>query len=325
MESKRIGFKSSRSMMFRMKVAGMVSTLLLLLIAPGQATRAREVVHTREVVRAREIVHAREVARPPVWGIAKMTYLVSDERVAREYYGKFLGFDEAFSYDSQIGKVISFKVNDRQFLEFIEDEDAKNKARLVSVSLETGNVEQMRQYLESKGVEVPEQSSRDGAGNEVILVHDPHGVPVEFIKFDPGSPHCQSKGKFLSENRISKRIHHVGLYCTEVLDNDPFYMGILGCRELWRYPESRDEQVQMNYFHLPDCVENIEHYPSDDINFSHPCFLVEDMQNTIYTLKERLGENHLARPMVGKGKRWLLNMTNEDGTKVEFTEAHCVR
>ena len=81
----------------------------------------------------------------------------------------------------------------------------------------------------------------------------------------------------------------------------------------------------MNYLHIPDCVENIEHYPADDINFNHPCFLVDDMQETIYTLKERKGNNQLGKPIVAKGKRWLLNLANEDGTKVEFTEAHRVR
>ncbi len=264
-------------------------------------------------------------ARPPVWGIAKMTFLVSDFQVARDYYGKFLGFDEAFSYPSDLGKIISFKVNDRQFLEFIEDKDAKNKARLVSVSFETEDVEQMRQYLKSKNVAVPDKTLMDGAGNEVILVHDQFGVPIEFIDMKPKSLHRKSEGKFLSDRRIAKRIHHAGLYSTEVLDDDPFYVGILGFKELWRYPEDHGEKVKMNYLHIPDCVENIEHYPADDVNFNHPCFLVDDMQETIYTLKQRKGNNQLGKPIVAKGKRWLLNLTNEDGTKVEFTEAHCVR
>ena len=265
-----------------------------------------------------------EAVRPQILGIAKMTFLVSDFQIARDYYGGFLGFDEAFSYPSDIGKVISFKVNDRQFLEFVEDKDAKEKPRLVSVSFETENVEQMRKCLEGKGIKVPAKVTKDEAGNEIILIHDPSGVPVEFIKFWENSIHKLSKGKFLSGKRISKRIHHVGLYSKEVVDNDPFWMGIMGCKELWRYPENHQEKIQMNYLHFPDCVENIEHYPSDDINFNHPCFLVEDMQETIYTLKERQGNNQLAKPIVAKGKRWLLNLKNEDGTKVEFTEAHTV-
>ena len=272
------------------------------------------------------IVAQQQVTCPPVWGIAKMTFLVSDYQLAKDYYGYYLGFDKAFTYESPIGKVESYKVNDRQFLEFVEDKDARNKARLVSVSFETEDVEQMRLFLKSKGVKVPEQTNIDGAGNEVILVHDPYGIPVEFIDFKENSLHRKSKGKYLSDRRISKRLHHVGLYCTEVLDNDPFYAGILGCKELWRYPELKEKKVQMNYLHFPDCVENIEHYPSDDINFNHPCFMVEDMQETIYTLKERKGDQYqLSKPIVAKGKRWLLNMKNADGTKVEFTEAHAVR
>lgn len=269
---------------------------------------------------------AQQAKRPPIWGVAKMTFLVSSYDLARDYYGNFLGFDEAFSYDSSSGKVLSFKVNDRQFLEFIEDENAKNKSRLVSVSFETEDVEQMRKYLESKNVTIPTRTNIDGAGNEVILVHDQFGVPIEFIDLKYNGLHRKSEGKYLSDRRIAKRIHHVGLYCTKIADDDSFYVDILGCKELWRYPESHDEKVLMHYLYFPDCVENIEHYPSDDINFSHPCFMVEDMQETIYTLKERKGNSHkLHKPIVGKGKRWLLNLKNNDGTRVEFTESHTVR
>ena len=83
--------------------------------------------------------------------------------------------------------------------------------------------------------------------------------------------------------------------------------------------------VLMNYLQIPDCVEIVEHYTSDDINFSHPCLLVDDMQEAIYTLKERRGNNSLPRPVLGKGKRWILNLQNQDRTKIELTEAHVVK
>jgi len=268
---------------------------------------------------------AQSVERPAIWGIAKMTFLVSDFRLARNYYGKFLGFDEAFSYPSVQGKVISFKVNDRQFLEFIEDPKARDKRRLVSVSFETENAEQLRQFLKSKGLLVPEKTTKDGAGNEGFWVKDSSGNPVEFIEMKEDGLHYRSKGQFLSETRISERIHHVGLFCNEVVDIDPFYVGILGFKEFWRYPENHQEKVEMNYLQIPESAECIEHYPSDDPNFSHPCFLVEDMQETLVSLRERNEGYLLDVPIVGKGKRWLLNLKNEDGTKVEFTEAHCVR
>ena len=274
---------------------------------------------------SQNIVFSKEVQCPQIWGIAKVTYFVNDFQTVRDYYGRFLGFDEALSYESPLGKVISFKVNDRQFIEFIEKKTAPDKMHLVSVSLETENCEQMLNFLKIKGIADNDSIIIDGAGNKVFTVKDFSGIPIEFLEFTPNSLHKLTKGKFLSENRISKRIHHVGLYSKEVVDNDPFYIGILGCREVWRFPESKTENVKMHYLQLPYCCEYIEHYTPSDVNFNHVCFVVEDMQETIYTLKERRKNEKLARPMIGKGNRWLLNMRNSDGIKVEFTEIHTVR
>ncbi len=266
------------------------------------------------------ITPAQDIQRPAMWGIPKMTYLVSDYTLAQRYYGDFLGFDKAFTYSSPLGDVVSYKVNDRQFLEFIKDTQAKEKDRLVSVTFETENVEQMRLYLASKGVKVPEKITVDGAGNKVFLVHDPAGVPVEFLEWGPKSLHRGSKGKFLSPNRISERIHHAGLYSLKLDDNPSFYTEILGFKTILRIPEDISLAPQILYFQIPGTAEFIEHYPTDTRAFSHPCFVAKDMQEVIYTLKERRKDEKLANPMVGKGRRWLLNIYNSDGTRVEFTE-----
>ena len=262
---------------------------------------------------------AQEVQRPAVWGIAKMTFLVSDMEMAREYYGRFLGFDEAFSYPSPSGTVVSFKINDRQFLEFIVDKQAKEKKRLVSVSLETESVPDMLHYLKAQGVKVS-PCITDGAGNEVIVTQDAAGNNVEFIDLKADGLHRKSKGKFLSENRISKRIHHAGLYAEKIDEQDPFWVKILKCKEIVRYPLDKTQSGIMG-----DCTENIEHYSPCDENFSHPCFLVEDMQETIYILKERRNGQIVNRPSIGKTKRWLLNLQTPDNTRIEFTEAYCIK
>lgn len=267
---------------------------------------------------------AQETKRPAVWGIAKMTFLVSDMEMAREYYGRFLGFDEAFSYPSPSGTVVSFKINDRQFLEFIVDKQAKEKKRLVSVSLETESVRDMLLYLQAQGVKVS-PCITDGAGNEVIVTQDAAGNNVEFIDLKADGLHRKSKGKFLSENRISKRMHHAGLYAEKIDEQDPFWVKILKCKEIVRYPLDKTQPGVIQYLGLGDCTENIEHYSPCDENFSHPCFLVEDMQETIYTLKERRNGQTVNRPSIGKTKRWLLNLQTSDKTRVEFTEAYCIK
>jgi len=95
---------------------------------------------------------------------------------------------------------------------------------------------------------------------------------------------------------------------------------------IWRYPEEGDETgIVYAYLQIPDCTELFEYFVSKDPNVSNFCFLVEDMQETIYKLKERQNGNAIDKPVIGKGKRWILNMKNEDGPNVEFTEAHTVR
>ena len=270
-------------------------------------------------------IAGQKITRPPIFGIAKMTYLVSDYQVARDYYGQFLGFDEAFSYPSSLGEVISFKVNDRQFLEFVQDTEAKQKTRLVSVSFETNDVEQMRLFLKSRDVTVPDAVTVDGAGNRTILVHDDAGVPVEFIDMNPNSLHKKSAGKYLSEKRIAKQIHHAGLYSKQVIENPRFYKEVLGCRELFKNPEDPNEKLVILYLQLPECVEFIEHYATTDTNFSHPCLVAENMQEVMYTLKERNGNRPVGQAAVGRGRKFILNISNSDGTRVEFVEQYNVR
>lgn len=268
---------------------------------------------------------AQEIQRPAMWGIPKITFLVSNYSLAQRYYGEFLGFAKAFSYSSPLGEVVSYKINDRQFIEFIQDPKAKEKDRLVSVSFETENAEQMRIYLKSKGITVPEEITIDGAGNKVFTVHDPSGIPVEFIEWGLKSLHRASKGKFLSPNRISDRMHHVGLYSLKLEDNPKFYTEILGFKTILRVPEEMSQAPQILYFQMPGTAEFIEHYPTDTRAFSHPCFVAKDMQEVIYTLKERKKDEQLAAPMIGKGRRWLLNIYTSDGTRVEFTEMFLAR
>ena len=266
--------------------------------------------------------HAQNVERPALYGIAKMTYRISNFDLAQSYYGEFLGFSKAFSYSGKEGTIDSYKINNRQFLEFVADKNASLKKRLVSVSFETENAQKMQEYLLSKGVALDRDVYIDGAGNKVLLTHDPSGIPIEFIQYMPGSKHVKSMGRFLSSERIATRIHHVGLYSKQMLENPEFYTQILGFQLILRIPEDRNVEPKLLYFRIPESAEMIEHYPSPDENFNHPCFVTMDMQETYSILRTRKKTEVLPPPGMGMGKRWLLNIWNQDGTKVEFTEPY---
>jgi catechol 2,3-dioxygenase-like lactoylglutathione lyase family enzyme len=268
---------------------------------------------------------SQNINRPPIWGIAKMTFLVSDFSIARDYYGKFLGYEEAFSYNSELGKILSFKVNDRQYLEFIEDKNAREKNRFISVSFDCDDIPGMEAFLASKNVEILKKTGRDGAGNEVLRIQSTEFYQIEFIHFHAKGLHKRSAGKHIGKGRIAPRLHHAGLYISDVEKADRLYRDILGFTDMWRANEDNNARPNWIYLRMPDCVENIEYIVNDDIHSSHPCFMVEDMQETIYTLKERNKWGSLARPAIGRGNRWLLNLRNEDNTRVEFTESFTIR
>ena len=270
---------------------------------------------------------ARAQSLPPMDGIAKMTYLVSSRQMAQEYYGDLLGFERAFSYSSPLGAVDCYKVNDRQFLELIEDKQASVKDRFVSITLQT-DPQAMYVYLVSKGVEVSEVTT-DGASNRVCSAVDDRGHRVEFADMGPGSLYSKSKGQFLSERRISTRIHHAGLFLNAINNLPHFWTEILGFKELLRIPADHSLLPTVAYYVMPGNTESIECFSNGatepDRDFEHPCFLTMDMQATIDTLRQRDKSGTRYIPTVGRTGRWLLNIANPDGTKVEFTEPYNIK
>ena len=253
--------------------------------------------------------------RPRVFGIARMTFLVSDETVAKEYYGDFLGFKKAFSYPGPLGTIHSFKVNDRQFLEFVVDPEAREKDRFVSLSIETESVSQMVDFLRSRGLQVS-SPAMDGAGNMVALTHDSYGNAVEFLEYTPSGLHARDAGRHLGKNRISTRIHHAGLPSRGIDPEDSFWIKAFGGRVLFTVPD------KIIYFGFVNSTESVENYSPSSSSFAHPCFLTEDMEETLHTLRSRGGAGSVADPSIGVTGRWILNILSPDSTKVEFTEAH---
>ncbi len=263
--------------------------------------------------------------RPEIWGVSKMTFWVSDFNSAREYYSNYLGFEEALSYQSELGQVISFKINDRQFIEFVQNDNIKNVSSLISVSFDCDKIDEMETYLKSEGLEIQKESGIDEAGNKKVVINSSEDYNIEFLHFESDGLHKKTKGKFLGNDRISHRLHHAGLYVSNVEKANSLFIKILGFKEMWRLKD--DNSAVPNYIYLfpTTCVENIEYVVSGNKNSSHPCFSVAEMQQTIYRLKDNNKPFKLANPIIGSGKRWLLNISNGNGIRVEFTEPYTVR
>ena len=132
-------------------------------------------------------------ARPAIVGVAHIGLRTDDVAAARKFYTGVLGFQEPFSMDKAPGAgagllLTYFKVNDHQYVELFPELTDPKMDRLSHISFETSDAEQMRAYLASRGVKVPETLEPMRDGNRGFDVNDPEGHVVEFVEFRPGSP-----------------------------------------------------------------------------------------------------------------------------------------
>lgn len=258
---------------------------------------------------------------PEILGIAGLTFRVSSFSAGRNYYGKLLGFSEAFRYTGDEGPVLAFKVNDRQFIQMVEDSSVTPAKGLVRVSVLVSSAEKMHDFIQGKGWEVSPVRT-DGAGEKVFACRDADGNPVEFIEYQPRGQHLKCAGKKLSKRRLSERILHAGLPSAGVNSADPFWVGVLGCRETIRVDSG---SRSIHYLRLGASLEFIEHYSPSGADFAHPCLQTMDMQATLDALRSRGGTDALGEPGIGLTRRWIYNALNPDGVRVEFSEPFCIK
>src|ERR1700687_2520068 len=171
---------------------------------------------------------AAPIARPSIVGVAHIGLRTDDLAAARKFYTGVLGFQEPFSLDKAPGKgtgllLTYFKVNDHQYIEVFPELTDPKMDRLSHISFETTNAEQLRAYLASRGVKVPDQLGPRRDGDRGFDVKDPDGHDVEFMEYVPGSLHSRSFGKFLPDTRISTRMIHVGVVVKDRAAADHFY------------------------------------------------------------------------------------------------------
>src|ERR1700681_295867 len=147
------------------------------------------------------------VTRPRIVGVAHIGLRTDDMAAARKFYTGVLGLQEPFSLDKPpaegTGLLLTyFKVNDHQYVEVFPELKDPKQDRLSHISFETSDAEQLRAYLASNGVKVPDKLEPMLDGNRGFDVDDPDGHDVEFVQLMPGSIHSRNFGKFLPDSRI---------------------------------------------------------------------------------------------------------------------------
>jgi catechol 2,3-dioxygenase-like lactoylglutathione lyase family enzyme len=265
--------------------------------------------------------------RPPIVGVAHIGLKTKDLEAARKFYGHYLGYQEAFTLDKPSGGLMLtyFKVNEHQYIEVFPELNSDTEDRLSHIAFETTNAQQLRDYLASKGVKVPDAVPPGRDGNLSFMIKDPDEHDVEFVEYLPGSLHAKAKGKFLPATRISERIIHVGVTVSDRVAADHLYKDILEFRDIWHggMTDDRIDWMDMKVPEGTDWLEymlNVRNPTPKTLGVMHHLALgVPSVEAGHKTLLGR--EMPIAQPpKIGRDGKWQLNLYDPDLTRSELME-----
>lgn len=273
------------------------------------------------------------VERPAILGVAHIGLKTNDLAAARNFYSRDLGFQEPFTLDKATGGLppAYFKVNDHQYIEVFPELKDDSEDRLSHIAFETTNIAQLRDYLASRNVKVPDALKPGLDGNVSMMVKDPDGHNVEFVQYIPGSLHSRNFGKFLPAARISEHIIHVGVTVQDRDVADKFYQQILGFREMWHggMTDQRTDWIDMRVPEGTDWLEYMlnVHNPSPRTLgvMNHLALGVPSVQAAYKRLTERGVSLQSQQPKIGRDGKWQLNLYDPNLTRTELMEPAPVR
>jgi len=272
--------------------------------------------------------------RPRILGISHVNFYVSDLQKTRRFYEDFLGFAEPYDLKRDDGSVsLAFiKINDDQTIELTPGAP-KQDGQLSHIAFYTDSAEGMREYLDSRGIKVPDKVPQGKIGNLNFTITDPNGHSVEIVQYTPESWAREQRGKFMPATHIAMHMPHAGVTIAALDPAMKFYGDILGFREFWRgssngtvlswvdmrVPDGQDYLEFMLYANAPDA------HALGVMN--HLCLVVPDMQEAVDTLKARASSADYKLPIdihVGKNGKRQANLYDPDGTRVELMEPNTV-
>jgi len=270
-----------------------------------------------------------EFKRPNITGIAHFALYTDNLQVAAGLYSDYLGYGEPY-YVTPSGSttptMMFIKIDDHHYVEFFKD----NESRLVKyrhTAFETDDVEAMRLYLRSMGVDVSEQVYDSGFGFKCIFTHDFNGQEIEFIQYTGDGFIGEMKGKNMPDTHISPIFRHVGWASADSAKDLAFYGYILGFKEFWRGGET-PEKINWIKMKLPESTDYVELMLFDqDLGqnslglYNHMCVDVDDIHEAKKILDGRKvpeGCRPADEPITGICGYGLSNVYLPDGTRCEL-------
>ena len=270
------------------------------------------------------------MARPAIVGVAHIGLRTDNLAAARKFYTGILGFQEPFSLDKTpdegTGLLLTyFKVNDHQYIEMFPELTDPKMDRLSHISFETTDAEQLRAYLASRGVKVPEKLSPGRTATAALTSTIPTATTSSSWNIVPGSLHSRNFGKFLPDTRISTRIIHVGVVVKDRAAADRFYKDILGFKLQWQ-GGMKDTDTDWVAMRVPDGTDwleymlNVNNPDPHQLGVMHHLSLGVPSIQAGYKLALAARLQRQEKPQIGRDGKWQYNLYDPNFTRVELME-----
>jgi lactoylglutathione lyase len=271
-----------------------------------------------------------EIKRPRILGIAHVAFYVGDLNRTRAFYKDFLGFDEPFSLKHPDGTdwIGYMKVNDHQYLELFAG-DSTNRGQLAHIAIYTDNAVQMKDYLQSRGIEPVAKLHQGQTGDYFFSVADPDDHLIEIVEYRPNSWTAREKGNFMPSGRISNRILRAGLMVRSTDRALKFYRDVLGFQQIsgGSTDQTQTTRVGVRVPNGDDSLELIVYpgHPSLEQQKAQDrvCLERANLSKTMADLHARVDTVHYSYPMTvhtESNRPPSVDLFDPDGVHVELIE-----
>lgn len=252
--------------------------------------------------------------RPAITGIAFMRVYAADAAASANFYGNTLGLGHA-----ENGGIISYSVNDLQWLEVEPLPSPAPASRLAAVAFTTRDAAGLQSYLKAHSVTIAEPLKNGSFG-----VHDPEGNLIIFVQEG-----THPKGlPVASPDATSRRIIHAGFLVKDRAAEDRFFRDILGFRPYW-YGGQKDGRTDYVSLQTPEGTDWLEYMlnvgPDPSLHqygvVDHFSLGTTKMSDAV----DALARNHCEGPnctktQMGRDGKVQLNLFDPDLTRVEYME-----